>query len=356
MSAVVVVTGAGASHDCISANSPAAKRSPVPPLTKDLFSPEYQSVLDSYPLVRQAARDIRLALRGSPGEDAIALEDFLRERMLKSSSPFTQRRYRQVPLYLQQVLAGASEYTDEPDNYNVLVNAALEKDEALFLTLNYDTLLDRRFTEYSPQSSMDWYVDSDSRWSLIKLHGSVDWAWRFELPAEYLDVPRNSIESANTVFDYYATHGFPELDNDAIELRVGAQLHERRWETNTGGEPHAVCYPAVALPLGPADELVCPSRHVEAAKAALDRMDGLDLLVVGYSGLDQEPLRLLSESGNSIRRLRVVNGDQTMSYVAGERIAAAFRVEEIPGRWIYPDSFSHAVETGALQDWLRAGG
>lgn len=207
MARVVVVTGAGASHDCASG---AVEASRPPPLTKDLFSADYRSILNQYPLVRQAAGDIRGALRGTADEPTVALEDFLRERMLASTSPYTQRRYRQVPLYLQEVLSEASRYTAEPDNYNVLVNAALEMDEALFLTLNYDTLLDGRFAEYGRLDDLDWYVDSD-RWSLIKLHGSVNWAWRLDLMDIHAELSQGGIDTANQIFDDYVVAGFPEF-------------------------------------------------------------------------------------------------------------------------------------------------
>ena len=50
---------------------------------------------------------------------------------------------------------------------------------------------------------------------------------------------------------------------------------------------------ALAVPLGPEDELVCPSAHVSRAEQMLEQMDGLNLLVIGYSGLDREVLGLL---------------------------------------------------------------
>jgi hypothetical protein len=31
---------------------------------------------------------------------------------------------------------------------------------------------------HRPTGEMGWYVDPDRHWSLIKLHGSVDWARR----------------------------------------------------------------------------------------------------------------------------------------------------------------------------------
>jgi hypothetical protein len=202
---------------------------------------------------------------------------------------------------------------------------------------------------------MDWYILAEKRWSLIKLHGSVDWAWRLDMPDENLDLRSEGLEAANEVFDHFAIHGFPELNNDAIELRAAPpeeELQRGRWDPDASGR-QGVRYPAIAVPLGPADKLVCPASHVEAAKAALSAMDGLNLLVIGYSGLDQEVLRLFSESGNSIRALLVVNGDEEMSRTTAKRIADAFGVSEVRAQWVYPDGFSHAVETGAIQRWMR---
>lgn len=83
-------------------------------------------------------------------------------------------------------------------------------------------------------------------------------------------------------------------------------------------------------------------------------MDGLNLLVIGYSGLDQEVIRLLKESGQSLRRMLVVNGNAEMSRLAAERIASgAFELDQAVDELVYPDKFSHAVETGALQRWMR---
>ncbi len=177
-------------------------------------------------------------------------------------------------------------------------------EQATFLTLNYDTLLDTRFAEYAPLNAgdRDWYVANKRRWSLIKLHGSVNWGWALPFIDGDASLPRNSTEAFNHIVSHYVEQGFPEFNIDDIQVfRMGQELRTTRWDaefTNT-----AVYYPALAMPLGPGDTLVCPSSHTRAANEALTRSDGLNLLVIGYSGLDDEVLRLLSESGNSIRRL-----------------------------------------------------
>ncbi|MDQ3380017.1 MAG: hypothetical protein M3546_06815 [Actinomycetota bacterium] len=95
MSRIVVITGAGASFDCVSdfiaPDSPDLK----PPLTKELFSLNWKGTLGDYPLVRQVAAGIRQAMSRT-GEDAIALEDYLRDKIARSAATEIQRGYRQV--------------------------------------------------------------------------------------------------------------------------------------------------------------------------------------------------------------------------------------------------------------------
>lgn len=64
-------------------------------------------------------------------------------------------------------------------------------------------------------------------------------------------------------------------------------------------------YPALALPLGKDDTIVCPPQHVDYLRTKLSESTELDLLVIGYSALDQRaleifdviPLRIRQASG-----------------------------------------------------------
>lgn len=328
-----------------------------PPLTKDLFSQAYKATLDNYPLVRQAAAGIRHAMLGA-GEDALSLEDYLRESMAKSPSRFTMRQYRQVPLYLQDVLNQASGYTREPDNYNVVVTTALELDSVLFLLLNYDTLLDSRLFEYAPLTGLDWYVDADERWSLVKLHGSVNWGWRLPCLVGHEQLSRNSILDANKVVDDHVQAGFPDVGTGDIELIPDGPLPEQRWarrspEPSTYHDPghDGVFYPALAVPLGADDQLVCPAKHVEAARGFLDSVDGLNLLVIGYSGIDNEVLRLLAENGNTIRRILIANGEGGSGSVI-RALHAAFGIKGSGDEWVTNHTFTSLVASGDLRRWM----
>jgi hypothetical protein len=286
------------------------------------------------------------------GEDAIALEDYLREKIAISKTTETQRGYRQVAPYLQHVLAEASTYTREPDNYNLLVTQALELDRATFITLNYDTLLDTRFGEYEPLNTRDrdWYIAEDRRWSLIKLHGSVNWGWKLEFLRGHDSFSRDSTDGFNQIVDDYVVRGFPTFDNDEIEIfRLRHDLRQIRWNTELLN--NAVYYPAIAIPLGPGDTVVCPTDHVRAALEALTQEDGLNILVIGYSGVDDEVLRLFSESGNTVRRLLVANGEG-MGQRAAERIGMALGAKEIDSDWVTDHGFTSLVRSDALARWL----
>jgi hypothetical protein len=129
---LVVVIGAGASHDC--ASDPAKRREDRrPPLVKDLFGKDFDYLLGRYPLAQAAADEIRQAI-DPESKDALQLEDYLREQMRDSTDSYTSLRYRQIPLYLQDLLFAVGNvtgegYTTEPSNYNALNNAVLKLDD-----------------------------------------------------------------------------------------------------------------------------------------------------------------------------------------------------------------------------------
>ena len=346
MTSIVVLVGAGASYDCASPTV-AVNNSWRPPLVKDLFSTRLSVVLNQYPLVQAAAADIR-RVTAPDAEDAVQLEQFLRETMRASRSPYTQRRYAQVPLYLQPVMHTVStNFTSEPDNYNALLNAVLELDDVLFLSLNYDTLLDGRLAIYSPIDSLDSYIHSDPQWALVKLHGSADWA----RPIVLEDGPNSTgqLAIANSIVD-----SLPRAILSAarpISFHPAGDLSLSRYDLHT----RTLYYPALALPLGEEDELVCPDEHVEEARTRLARMDGLNILVLGYSGIDTEVLRLLAEAGQKVKTLRIVNGDFEMGQLTLDRISSALRLDVGSDRSsIFAGGFTDAVTTGDLQKWVRS--
>jgi hypothetical protein len=176
MTPLVAILGAGASRgsgDYTVPGVPKMLRSPVPPLTVDLFDEkEYSSVLRQYDLAHQAGRLITEQIAQN---DALGLEHALHGLDI---SEFQHHKHMAiaVPLYLQHLLHEVSDsrYT-EALHYDRLIERLLRLPYVFFVSLNYDVLLDRRLNGHCPLSNLDAYTENGQNWSLIKPHGSVNW-------------------------------------------------------------------------------------------------------------------------------------------------------------------------------------
>jgi hypothetical protein len=221
MAHLVVILGAGASRAC---TPRPGNQDYLPPLTADLFSERYAHTLRNYPLAEAAAADIRVVVSSG----ALVVERFLRERLRESADPYARRRYLQIPLYLHELLAEVSQhYAPDPDNFDRLINAALALESVLFITLNYDTILDSRLAlQTGPITSMDGYVQKEQRWALVKLHGSVNWARAVNDPD--LRLPNGDDMMVETDKDYRNAHAvFSRLGQPVEEVLATRDGHLR---------------------------------------------------------------------------------------------------------------------------------
>ena len=334
---LIVITGAGASFD--STGTEPRDLNWQPPLVKDLFAERtaFHPILGLYPDAQTLAPDLRVATRTG----SVGLETYLRDHVLRSASAYDRRRYRAIPLYLQHLLHDVSaHYTSHPVNYDRLVNGVLRAaDEVIFLTLNYDTILDSRLEQHARIRSIDDYIRPDFAWSLIKLHGSVDWA------RQIIGVDADSAEMDDPYLSDFVAMlpDEPQLSKE-IELRRLDIQRLRRSKPN-------LYYPAVSVPLGPDDELNCPESHLDFIRKRLVATDGLNILSVGYSGLDSGLLQLLADSGNSIRSLFAVNHEGVSALEAATRIATAFSDVAHPDM-AYAGTFESFTQSGGLEEYL----
>ena len=278
-----------------------------PPLVTGLFSTDepFSSILAQYPYAQAAAADIRFHTA-----NGVALEAFLRERLRDARTPDRRRQYVSVPLYLQHLfhaISDSTRFTDNPDNYHRLVNATLELPEVIFVTLNYDTLLDRTLAIRSPLDSMDAYVEEGRGWSLVKLHGSVNWARlvvSLGLPSIVTDdrpTFARTFQALGADFELADEIVFRRSDQQGVD--AVAEIERLRFDNG----PPRLYYPALSVPVGADDELQCPGSHVAFLRERLSALGALNLLVIGYSGLDREVINLLAESGSELRSLSVVS-------------------------------------------------
>lgn len=316
---LVVILGAGASR-----GSGKYRREPLrPPLTIDLFDERsYGDLLKLYDLAHQAGRYIT---------QERALDNTLGlEKALHSLGTSDHQHHRQmalaVPLYLQHLLHAVSEaHYSKAFRYDRLIERLLRLDFVCFMTLNYDVMLDRRLDALHPLNTFDDYIDSAKNWWLIKLHGSVNWFF----------MGSNRFDPATPTKD---------LAWDPEDIRCASPRSTLAEIRGSDYDGSILRYPALALPEGPDDHLVLPNKQRIYARQRLEREE-IDLLVIGYSGLDKAVLSLLNEAQPTIRRLTVVNRGFDEALHVRERFREAGLTAASVDVW-----------RGSFDDWADEGG
>ncbi len=270
MSDLLVILGAGASHDAL---RPGAEE---PPLTAQLFDATYDDIQFSFPGV-DGLRDVIL----SRVEQGRALEQVLGE-LVANEAHDIRRQVFEVPIYLKMLLG---KYTrTRPGTYDTLITLIQERDLSVtFVTTNYDTLLDEAIQrKYGPDgviTSISDYNRIDRRWKYIKLHGSVNWGYQTQIPEGPL-IPMN--HSWIGEYRKQVKHGVTydnkvELLNDNGLLATNSRL----------------IYPALAIPTNRKTDYVCPEDHVTALRTAIRANPSV--LVIGHQGRDADLMGILKE-------------------------------------------------------------
>jgi hypothetical protein len=337
---LAVIVGAGASFDCVTDSDV----SPLwrPPLAKALFenrSPTFTEILAQYPGAENLADQIRSGLANQ-----INLETILR-RFSESPNTRTRRDIRHVPLYLQHLIGDVSEFYIKVGGsaFQTLVRTLDESDytKVLYLTVNYDLFLDRaleRHYRFKFQNLSD-YVRRPEKWSLVKLHGSVQWFRKI----------LNQHSGSNDVSALLAELSDQELRfGDVVELLDGHKGAHRFRRSDDG--PMEFWYPALAAPVEGKKDFMCPDEHVQTAQAFLRRCS--DFVFFGFSGLDAHVLALLKQVP-CVKRFTVVTEDQATARETIERICAAnSQFEVVPAE--FPSvGFGNFMRMGRLDAFLE---
>ena len=279
----LVILGAGASNDLMDEGQErlSANAAYKPPLTTDIFATQssFQDILNRYPDASLLAETVR----ARPPDKQ--LESLLRE-LSESPHEHLRRQYKEVPLYLQELLGEISQHYmrgRQPPNYAYLVNQLFTSFERVtFVTLNYDLFLEQVLERPSlggPINSLDWYINrhaGNTEWNLIKLHGSVNWGRAILNYAGPKRETRNLAQIGETDIDQ-------GLDPE-ITILPGTG-HQTRW---IGDVPY---YPAMMVPLENKQGFACPPSHVEKLEEFLTSC--IEVLVIGVSGKDDDLLSLL---------------------------------------------------------------
>lgn len=271
----------------------------------------------------------------------MTLERFLREEFRDSSHPPDRAKFHAIHFYLQELLIRISKgYTQHPDNYDRLIYATERLPRVVYISLNYDTIFDDRLRKLETGTllHLDSYVDGNRRWQLIKPHGSVDWAQQLQ---------QTPADLGNKAFWVQTP---PDLDvvPDSYRVMPGADADALRLDYS---KPDVAFYPALSAPLGSPDALTCPSGHLDFLRAEIAAQDKLDVLMLGYSGLDDEVLKLFA--GKPVGHLQAVAGNQDQAQAAMIKLVTAINGHDYGGTPVaFDGTFSSFAQGTGLDDYL----
>lgn len=328
---VVVIIGAGASF--ASGRYASADR---PPLTRRLFETDKaKALLRTYVLANNASRVIR---RRMEADDTVAFEQALRS-LREDGLAHRRQMSLALPPYLQALMLEYSQelYADA-ERYSVLIDELLKLEtHILFVSLNYDTLLDSNLAAFSRLDKIGDYVSLDRKWSLIKPHGSANWFIELDRgfdptrPSDDLVIPRHM-----------------NIRSVPVEDFALAKVRDVPFVNEHGP---ARRYPAIALPEGPKDELVLPPEHLDHLTWTLDEAHEIDVLCLGYSALDTEVLDLIAKRKARIRRMTIVNRDPE----AALSVYHTIHGRGIEAAWpdVFDGSYEEWIDRDGLRDWVR---
>jgi hypothetical protein len=309
---LMVIFGAGASYDSDYRRNPSTVAQEVRlPLAKDLFHEAYGAHAAKYPNCVPLLKRLR---------DAPTVEPEL-ENIRDESETYRYLKPQLFALryYLRDVIADAehrwvTHQPDEQTNY-IMFLEALEKwrvdagERVVLVTFNYDTMLDKaleavsafRFREIND-------LVAHPQYELYKLHGSVDWGRRYDLPSGSV-VPGNN----------------DERDQMLIQRALDAvPVDDFRFREQSRATGHFLG-PAVSIPVATKSDsdFECPVTHIERLKQSLPRVTRI--LVVGWRGQEAHFYRLWAEcmvgaEAHEVETVDVVDTSEEAAAGAADRV------------------------------------
>lgn len=306
----MVILGAGASFDSIfnhEYNGDLLKW--CPPLGKDLFSykPLCNELLRHYPGAESFRSEI------SYSND---IEELFQNKYALAHGPNGANLLLQivnVQFYLQELFSEISyKYVNfGPSNYDTLIRQAYDYylktgEDVLFVTFNYDTLLEKSFEKIlgKPIKDIRDYIRYPIK--IIKPHGSCNWVKRISVGENagpinmkgilkflYDETNMNSV--LNTIDS--SNEDYVIFDSRIIEYRIDKNF----------------VFPQLLIPLKHKDDFILPVDHKEVLEKALGKVD--DILIIGWKANEQSFHKLMQEKiySNSLKVKIVCGNDKTIT-------------------------------------------
>lgn len=279
---LTVILGAGASASVFNSHPNTLKS----PIADELFNQDYRVFLERYPLAEILGNTLVRKLRQNNSTGLEKLLKYYNNQLEKGKDTPPIREFLQMRPYFRDLFGSVTNRfsTATPYEFSNLVNAVTEANikEVLFLTLNYDNLLE---TVLSRIEGLGFSKEEDyinRKWSLVKLHGSINWAKKFK--TEY----RPASISTETYVEFLRTVSLP-LDLETAFLFMNFKATE-----NNNFYDNYPIYPALTVPVYGKYEFNCPESHLKRAKTILSECK--NYLIIGTSGKDKDLMDLLKDN------------------------------------------------------------
>lgn len=318
MDNLLIITGAGASHDLVvrQGPNPLVDEEFRPPLTKDLFNTDIlctSKSLISNPVANDVGYKLKLKLNSDSPEES--LESSL-SNIKKSKNPTIKNQFWSIHIYLHDLFDQISNKLlktinkSSPSNYKVLIDAIIESKykQIIWINFNYDLLADRILaqTTNSELASLEDYMNLETlegvKIKYTKPHGSVDW---YRLTGNSHYDHKNSWDNIRTgkapLEDFENKLSGEILTLSNAKRMMNTFRNDTEELTPSFGNSF---YPAISVPLGEY-EYTCPE-HIE--KIIPDLRNTGSVLCIGFSALDLDILDLIKGYVPEVKKLGIVNG------------------------------------------------
>lgn len=282
-----------------------------PPLADELFGsklklPGWRDIIKPY----TGAINIGNRLTAERRSSGASLEQALRG-YYEHDDFATRLNFRHVPPYLRDLLQAVSHsYTDWPGTLIRLCGELLAErpHHVAFVTLNYDTFIERALSNSDPPiysfRELDNYIEDSRQAKVFKIHGSVDWA--------------APIGGTTEDWEFRVS----ELSDDLTRLRSSMDVKDNIVSPIKGWQQdNKYWYPILTAPLAGKDDdsFVCPESHENALKEFLS--DCEKVLIIGNSGTDDDLMLFLNNELKNPKHVLVVD----KSKIAAEGVIEKYK-------------------------------
>jgi hypothetical protein len=308
---LMVIFGAGASHDSSPTNPSGHPGGNRPPLANSLFEDrkEFRGPRSAFPHIQSLIPQLM------PHGDRSVEQTLQRYTDQAPGDPLRKQQLLAIRYYLQLIfrvivpdwLGEIGDFT----NYDALLEQIRHhrkgSEPVCLVTFNYDTLLERALNKQFKMTFevLDDYIRCPD-YKVFKLHGSQNWGKR--------------VESAPTMLfqQNQDPHRRPDLMIEHVE-RIGVSKVFEIYDTveRSGRFSGPPLYPAVAIPVATKTDSTfeCPVNHLGQLAELLPRVT--KLLTIGWRGQEQHFLGMLKKLKQEVEITAVAHSVQAAEETIG---------------------------------------